>query len=66
MLTYPEYSSEYDLRYANDYIPIVSILNNGRPVDSNMYMSKKDIDYIAPIKEKLPMFINRKVNLRTV
>lgn len=53
MLTYPENSSEYDLRYANDVIPVVYVLSDGQPVDDKLYMSNIDKQYYRQIKQAL-------------
>jgi hypothetical protein len=53
MLTYPENSSEYDLRYANNVIPVVYVLSNGQPVDDKLYLSNIDRKYYRQIKQAL-------------
>ena len=60
MLTYPEQSAEYDIRYANNCILLLSILKNYTPIDNILYMSSLDKQYYREILKKIP---NTKIKL---
>lgn len=55
MLSYPEGSSESDIRYANGIILLLSICNgDGTPVDNVIYMSPFDKEYFKAVHAQIP------------
>lgn len=55
MLSYPEGSSESDMRYANGIILLLSICNgDGTPVDNVIYMSPFDKEYFKAVHAQIP------------
>ena len=53
MCSYPEQSSEYDIRYANDSIPLFYIYKNQSSVDNKLYLSAIDAEYKPKIQQCL-------------
>ncbi len=60
MLTYPKQSSEYDIRYANDCVLLLSISVEHHKINNIVYMSSLDKQYFKDIQRKLP---NKKIKL---
>lgn len=60
MLTYPQQSSEYDIRYANDCVLLLSVCEEHYKINNIIYMSSLDKQYFKEIQRKLP---NKKIKL---
>lgn len=53
MCSYPEQSSEYDIRYANNSIPLFYIYKNQSSVNNKLYLSAIDVEYKPKIQQCL-------------
>jgi hypothetical protein len=59
MITYPENSEEWDLRYANNMIPILYVLRNNNPVGDFMFISSKEEKYYKYVNEALAKYLGK-------
>lgn len=59
MITYPENSKEWDLRYANNMIPILYVLRNNNPINDFMFISSKEEKYHKYVIEALAKYLGK-------